>query len=84
MAHKKGVGSSKNGRDSNSQRLGFKAFHGEKVTAGAILIRQRGTVLHPGLNVGVGKDHTLFALKAGTVVHERRGGRNVASIQPAD
>lgn len=82
MAHKKGVGSSKNGRDSNAQRLGFKAFAGEKVTAGSILIRQRGTRLHPGLNVGMGKDHTLFALKNGTVVHERRGGRDVVSIQP--
>ena len=67
MAHKKGTGSTRNGRDSNSKRLGVKAFGGEHVTAGSILIRQRGTSFLPGLNVGQGKDDTLFALKGGTV-----------------
>jgi large subunit ribosomal protein L27 len=80
MAHKKGVGSSKNGRDSAAQRLGFKVFAGQAVSAGAILIRQRGTRLHPGLGVGCGKDHTLFATRAGVVKHERRGGRDVVSV----
>tara|TARA_Y100000589_G_scaffold69113_1_gene61024 strand:+ start:478 stop:738 length:261 start_codon:yes stop_codon:yes gene_type:complete len=70
MAHKKGTGSTRNGRDSNSKRLGVKAFGGEKVTAGAILIRQRGTSFLPGLNVGQGKDDTLFALKDGIVNFE--------------
>ena len=67
MAHKKGTGSTRNGRDSNSKRLGVKAYGGEKVTAGSILIRQRGTSFLPGINVGKGKDDTLFALKEGTV-----------------
>lgn len=67
MAHKKGTGSTRNGRDSNSKRLGVKTFGGEKVSAGSILIRQRGTSFLPGLNVGKGKDDTLFALKDGTV-----------------
>ena len=67
MAHKKGVGSSKNGRESESKRLGVKKFGGEKVIAGNIIIRQRGTQHHPGTNVGMGKDHTLFALTDGTV-----------------
>tara|TARA_Y100000589_G_C26650293_1_gene425726 strand:+ start:70 stop:330 length:261 start_codon:yes stop_codon:yes gene_type:complete len=67
MAHKKGTGSTRNGRDSNSKRLGVKAYGGEKVTAGSILIRQRGTSVLPGLNVGIGKDDTLFALKDGIV-----------------
>lgn len=80
MAHKKGVGSSRNGRDSNSQRLGFKAFGGQTITAGSILIRQRGTRLHPGVGVGCGSDHTLYALRPGVVVHERRRGRSVVSI----
>jgi len=70
MAHKKGTGSTRNGRDSNSKRLGVKAFGGEKVTAGSILIRQRGTSFIPGLNVGKGKDDTLFALKDGVVNFE--------------
>ena len=70
MAHKKGGGSSKNGRDSNAQRLGVKKFGGEEVLAGNILVRQRGTKIHAGRNVGVGKDHTLFALKTGTVKFE--------------
>lgn len=67
MAHKKGVGSSKNGRESHSKRLGVKKFGGEAVKAGNILVRQRGTVHNPGLNVGIGKDHTLYALIAGKV-----------------
>ncbi|MXX72215.1 MAG: 50S ribosomal protein L27 [Gemmatimonadetes bacterium] len=67
MAHKKGVGSSRNGRDSNPQRLGVKRFGGERVIAGNILVRQRGTRLHPGNNVGCGRDHTLFALADGVV-----------------
>jgi large subunit ribosomal protein L27 len=70
MAHKKGGGSSRNGRDSNAQRLGIKKFGGEMVLAGNILVRQRGTKIHPGTNVGVGKDHTLFALSDGVVKFE--------------
>ena len=78
MAHKKGTGSTRNGRDSNSKRLGVKAYGGERVTAGSILIRQRGTSVLPGLNVGKGKDDTLFALKDGVVNFEsiRRGLRS--------
>jgi large subunit ribosomal protein L27 len=78
MAHKKGTGSTRNGRDSNSKRLGVKAYGGEKVTAGSILIRQRGTSILPGINVGRGKDDTLFALTDGSVRFEsiRRGLRN--------
>jgi len=67
MAHKKGLGSSRNGRDSNAQRLGVKRFHGQVVTAGSIIVRQRGTPFKPGLNVGRGSDDTLFAMKAGVV-----------------
>lgn len=79
MAHKKGQGSVKNGRDSNSKRLGVKKFGGEVVIAGNILIRQRGTKWHPGANVGMGKDHTLFALKDGNVYFDKKGRRiNVA------
>lgn len=70
MAHKKGQGTSKNGRDSNSKRLGVKRYDGQAVQAGTILIRQRGTRFHPGDNVGIGKDHTLFALKDGKVKWE--------------
>ncbi len=73
MAHKKGVGSSKNGRDSNPQFLGVKRYDGQLVTAGSILVRQRGTKFHPGLNVGIGKDDTLFALAEGTVKFQRKG-----------
>ncbi len=73
MAHKKGVGSTKNGRDSNSQRLGVKRADGQFVLAGNILIRQRGTHIHPGVNVGKGSDDTLFALSDGTVKFERYG-----------
>ena len=77
MAHKKGTGSTRNGRDSNAKRLGVKAYGGESVTAGAILIRQRGTPVLPGSNVGQGKDDTLFALSSGIVSFEtiRRGLR---------
>ena len=78
MAHKKGTGSTRNGRDSNSKRLGVKAYGGEKVSAGSIIIRQRGTSILPGINVGQGKDDTLFALTEGTIKFEsiRRGLRN--------
>ena len=72
MAHKKGVGSSKNGRDSNPQFLGVKRYDGQLVTAGSIIVRQRGTKFHPGLNVGIGKDDTLFALAEGTVKFQRK------------
>ncbi|MGJ8657321.1 MAG: 50S ribosomal protein L27 [Akkermansiaceae bacterium] len=79
MAHKKGQGSVKNGRDSRSKRLGVKKFGGEVVIPGNIIIRQRGTKWHPGKNVGIGKDHTIFALKEGNVYFDRNGGRvNVA------
>ena len=79
MAHKKGQGSVKNGRDSRSKRLGVKKFGGEEVIAGNILIRQRGTKWHPGSNVGMGKDHTLFALTDGNVYFDKKGRRiNVA------
>ena len=71
MAHKKGQGTSKNGRDSAAQRLGVKKFGGQQVTAGNIIVRQRGTRFHPGLNVGMGRDHTLFALKDGVVVFDK-------------
>ncbi|MCI0655662.1 MAG: 50S ribosomal protein L27 [Acidobacteria bacterium] len=85
MAHKKAGGSSRNGRDSNSQRLGVKAYGGEKVSGGSILVRQRGTVIKPGTNVGRGKDDTLFAKVGGIVVYRDRGrlGRFV-SIQPVN
>ena len=73
MAHKKGVGSSRNGRDSNAQRLGIKRYAGQKINAGTIIVRQRGTKFLPGENVGMGKDNTLFALIGGTVAFERQG-----------
>lgn len=76
MAHKKGAGSSRNGRDSQSKRLGVKRFGGEFVIPGNIIIRQRGTKFHPGENVGIGKDHTLFATTEGFVVFERMRGRS--------
>lgn len=83
MAHKKGVGSSKNGRESESKRLGVKKFGGEIVKAGNIIVRQRGTAHHPGDNVGIGKDHTLYALIDGTVVfRKRRNNRSFVSVQP--
>lgn len=83
MAHKKGVGSSRNGRDSNAQRLGVKRFGGETVTAGSILVRQRGTRFQPGVNVGIGGDDTLFA-KVHGVVHFRKysKARKVVSVMP--
>ncbi len=71
MAHKKGAGSTKNGRDSHSKRLGVKIYGGQSVKAGNIIVRQRGTVHKPGKNVGIGKDHTLFALKHGTVAFKK-------------
>jgi len=85
MAHKKAGGSSRNGRDSESKRLGVKRFGGETVTAGSIIIRQRGTRVHPGDNVGIGRDHTLFALIEGQVKFGVRGAmqKNVVSVLPA-
>ncbi|GHT81354.1 50S ribosomal protein L27 [Actinomycetota bacterium] len=83
MAHKKGASSSKNGRDSNAQRLGVKRFGGEAVNAGEIIVRQRGTSFHPGVNVGLGKDYTLFALKEGTVQFGERRDRKVVDILAA-
>ncbi|MBN1405513.1 MAG: 50S ribosomal protein L27 [Candidatus Omnitrophica bacterium] len=77
MAHKKGLGSSRNGRDSNSQRLGVKLFDGEKVNAGSIILRQRGTRFKPGLNVGIGRDDTLFAKISGTVKFAKSSVINV-------
>jgi large subunit ribosomal protein L27 len=76
MAHKKAAGSTKNGRDSNPKYLGVKKYGGETVLAGNILIRQRGTKVHPGVNVGMGKDHTLFALKDGVVKFAKKGPKN--------
>ncbi|BCI63700.1 MULTISPECIES: 50S ribosomal protein L27 [Bacteroidales] len=83
MAHKKGVGSSKNGRESESKRLGVKVFGGQVAKAGNIIVRQRGTVHHPGENVGMGKDHTLFALVNGVVVFRRKkDNRSYVSVEP--
>lgn len=83
MAHKKGVGSSKNGRESESKRLGIKIFGGQKAIAGNILVRQRGTRHYPGLNVGMGKDHTLFALGDGTVTFKKgKSNKSYVSIIP--
>ena len=84
MAHKKAGGSSRNGRDSAGRRLGVKKFGGESVLAGNIIMRQRGTKVHPGNNVGIGKDHTLFALIEGKVAFkEKSGGRMFANVVPA-
>ena len=85
MAHKKAGGSSRNGRDSESKRLGLKAFGGELVNAGSIIVRQRGAQFHPGMNVGIGKDHTLFATKTGHVKYTERGAKSksTVSIEPA-
>jgi len=85
MAHKKAGGSSRNGRDSQSKRLGVKAFGGEPISAGAIIVRQRGTKVHPGVNVGIGKDHTLFALVDGKVEFSIKGAnqKTIVSIVPA-
>ncbi len=83
MAHKKGVGSSKNGRESESKRLGLKKFGSEKVKAGNILVRQRGTVHYPGLNVGMGRDHTLYALVDGIVVYRKKAeNKSYVSVIP--
>ncbi len=86
MAHKKAGGSTRNGRDSKAKRLGVKRFGGEKVLAGNILIRQRGTKVHPGVNVGIGKDDTLFAKADGVVRFETKGPKNrqFVSIVPAE
>jgi large subunit ribosomal protein L27 len=85
MAHKKGAGSSRNGRESESKRLGVKLFGGQFAKAGNILVRQRGTVHFPGLNVGMGKDHTLFALTDGTVKFARsKNDKSTVSIVPAE
>ena len=85
MAHKKGEGSVKNGRDSQSKRLGVKIFGGQPAIAGNIIVRQRGTVYHPGKNVGVGKDYTLFALSNGVVeFRKRKNNRTYVSVTPAE
>jgi large subunit ribosomal protein L27 len=81
MAHKKGQGSSRNGRDSNGQRRGVKRFAGQVVPAGNILVRQVGTVFHPGLNVGIGRDFTLYALKPGKVSFRTSGARKIVSVE---
>ena len=84
MAHKKGVGSSKNGRESESKRLGVKIFGGQKIIAGNIIVRQRGTKHHPGNNVGMGKDHTLFALTNGVVKFQKgKQDRSYVHVEPA-
>ncbi len=85
MAHKKAGGSSRNGRDSNAKRLGVKAYGGELIEAGSIIVRQRGTQVHPGLNVGVGRDHTLFAYVSGHVQFGIKGAskRRIVSVIPA-
>ncbi|MFN3234892.1 MAG: 50S ribosomal protein L27 [Gammaproteobacteria bacterium] len=84
MAHKKAGGSTRNGRDSNAQRLGVKKFGGERVIAGNIIIRQRGTNTHPGKNVGMGKDHTLYALSDGFVRFVKRGPKNRKFVDVVD
>jgi len=81
MAHKKGQGSSRNGRDSQGQRRGVKVFAGQQVTAGTILVRQVGTKIHPGRNVGLGKDYTLFALRDGVVSYGKSRNRTVAKVE---
>jgi large subunit ribosomal protein L27 len=85
MAHKKAGGSSKNGRDSESKRLGLKVFGGQVISAGGIILRQRGTRMHPGVNVGCGKDHTLYAKADGVVRFETKGPKNrrFVSVEPA-
>jgi large subunit ribosomal protein L27 len=84
MAHKKGAGSSKNGRDSNSKRLGVKRYGGEAVITGNILVRQKGTKFHPGNQVGIGKDYTLYALTNGQVRFEVKNGRKFVSVYPLE
>ena len=84
MAHKKGAGSSRNGRDSESKRLGVKKYGGEYVISGNIIVRQRGTKFHPGLNTGIGKDHTIFAVDEGYVQFQtKRDGRKYINVVPA-
>jgi large subunit ribosomal protein L27 len=83
MAHKKGLGSSKNGRDSNAQRLGVKVFGGEPVKAGAIIVRQRGTQFRPGPGTGIGKDDTIFATRDGVVAYRTSGERRTVSVVDA-
>ncbi len=83
MAHKKGQGSSRNGRDSRGQRRGVKVYAGQSVSAGSILVRQLGTRIHPGRNVGLGRDYTLFALCDGVVGYKRARGRILAAVEPA-
>ncbi len=83
MAHKKAGGSSRNGRDTAGRRLGVKKFGGEAVLAGNIIIRQRGTKVHPGVNVGMGKDHTLFALTEGRVKFQKTRERTLVSVEPS-
>jgi large subunit ribosomal protein L27 len=82
MAHKKGLGSSRNGRDSVSKRLGVKIFAGQKVKAGMIIVRQRGTRFHPGPGAGIGRDDTIFATREGTVDFHRSGKRRTISVEP--
>ncbi|MCG8591367.1 MAG: 50S ribosomal protein L27 [Proteobacteria bacterium] len=84
MSHKKGQGSSRNGRDSNGQRRGVKVFAGQTVTAGSILVRQLGTKIYPGNNVGLGKDYTLFALRDGVVQYGESRGRKLAHVEAAE
>jgi large subunit ribosomal protein L27 len=85
MAHKKGAGSSKNGRESHSKRLGVKIYGGQLAAAGNIIVRQRGTKHHPGVNVGIGKDHTLFALVDGTVLFKKtRNDKSVVAVMPLE
>ena len=85
MAHKKGAGSSRNGRESHSKRLGVKLFGGQVAIAGNIIVRQRGTTHNPGVNVGMGKDHTLFALTDGTVVFKKKtGNKSFVSVEPIE
>ena len=84
MAHKKGQGSSRNGRDSQGQRRGIKVFAGQSVTAGSILVRQLGTKIHPGRNVGLGRDYTLFALCDGVVAYGKSRGRVVAQVEASN
>ena len=85
MAHKKGAGSSRNGRESHSKRLGVKIYGGQAAIAGNIIVRQRGTTHHPGENVGIGKDHTLFALVNGTVAFKKgRKNRSYVSVEPVE
>jgi large subunit ribosomal protein L27 len=83
MAHKKGLGSSKNGRDSNSKRLGVKVFGGQTVSAGAIIVRQKGTEFHPYTGTALGRDHTVYATAAGVVGFGRRHGKRVITVTPA-